>query len=108
MDVKTLVGEASTNDLKALIGAIMTELRVRKAAERGVTPVAPAVKAAERAAAKEAYHAHKAEVASRPFGVKRASDGKILKRRFNDIGQAHAAAAELTVSMKTVYEATAI
>jgi hypothetical protein len=98
-----------TETLRGWIGSIMTELRTRKSGGKNApaaavsAPVKSKPTAAKREQAKQEYKQRKAEHDSRPFGVRRVSDGKVLKRRFVDATVAAAQAAELTLSMKTEY-----
>ncbi len=104
-------GHVPTETLRGWIGSIMTELRTRKSGGKDVAAatVSAPVKsthteeAARRERAKQEYKQRKADHDSRPFGVRRVSDGKVLKRRFTDATVAAAQAAELTLSMKTEY-----
>jgi hypothetical protein len=99
----------STSDLKKFIGLVMTELRARAKVARDaaagavasvVIPADKQERAAKREQAKQEYKDKKAAYASRALGIKRVSDGKVLKRRFDNHILAAEQADALCLSMK--------
>jgi len=99
----------STQHLKTSIGMIMTELRVRakdarNAAAGTVTVTTAKLSKQERAdkreQAKQEYKDKRATYNAQPYGVKRVSDGKVLKRRFDNTKDATEAAVKLSLDMK--------
>ena len=129
--LRTQVLTLSTQDIRSLVGAMLSELRSRKVGKTiasadsrtiaktdGAFPHDGVITASEHAQAakdnnkqrkaeagkqvKEDYKAKKAEYESRLFGVRRAADGKELKRRFNTLAEAQQAADDLVASMKGV------